>query len=109
MPGPIRPDEIEKLKGTQIPEFVFEAFNEMIAEKFNQGWAVVTQPEVVERILWKMPNGDRQMKMNEIFNRHWLDIEGLYEEAGWTVKFDSAANGDGTFSPYFTFSRRRRN
>lgn len=110
MPGPMTPDEALEKKQHIVPEFVFEAFNELIARNLDRGYATVKQDDVVALILskmnpasvtWEGMGGDRA----RIFNEHWLDIEPLYEEAGWDVKYDSPGYNE-SYSATFTFKKR---
>lgn len=98
MTKPIRPDEIAHAKETTIPEQVFEAFNELIAEKFVNGYANVRQNDVMIRILEKMPNTTRR----EVFDRGWLNVEEAYEAQGWRVAYDKPGYNE-TYEAYFTF------
>ena len=78
----IRPDEIDSEKSKSFPDAVFEAFNELIIQDYDCGSATVTQDDVVALMVQK--GLDRQ----EIFDKGWLNIEGIYRKAGWQVVFD---------------------
>lgn len=78
--GPATPEDILALKRRLIPSFVLDAFNELIAENYRAGSAIVDQDEVVTRIHAKMGPGE--------FDRHWLDVEPLFRQAGWKVEYD---------------------
>jgi hypothetical protein len=93
---PITPDEAEVRE--DVPGEVFDAFNELIRE----GHGTVKQVDVVTRILFKMPHVER----HEIFNRGWLNVEGAYRKAGWTVQYDKPGYNE-SYEAYFTFTRRR--
>lgn len=51
--APIRPCEVEEMKGTFLPSTVFEAFNELIARNFCDGSASVLQSDVVSLMVKK--------------------------------------------------------
>ena len=98
----ITPSEAISHKESIIPEEVFDAFNEMIVEKIDgNGSATVMQDDVVERIVSKLA-----CNRQEIFDKHWLDVEKIYRDAGWNVKFDKPAYCE-TYQAYFKFSRKQ--
>lgn len=108
MPGPITPDEVVKKKQQIVPEFVFEAFNELIARNLSGGYAMVKQDDVVALILSKMnPEAVTWEGMGEdrarVFAYHWLDIEPLYRGAGWDVTYEDSPGYNGAT---FTFKKR---
>jgi hypothetical protein len=100
MPAPITPDEVIDLKQGQIPDSVFEVFNRLIAENFSGKSAVVKQGDVLH-ILVDEFHMDRQ----EVFDRHWLDVEPTYEAAGWKVVYDKPGYNE-NYPATFEFSRR---
>jgi hypothetical protein len=97
---PIKPGEVAKKKEHDVPDAVFEAFNELITEKFNGRDAVVIQKDVVELMIKKGLNGD------EIFKKGWLDIEEVYHKAGWEVEFDRPG-WDEDYDAHFTFTAHK--
>ena len=100
---PIRPDQVAAKKGTTIPAQVFEAFDEMLVEKWRDGVAVIQLDEVVTRILAK----DTGITRNQLFDNGWLDVEPAYEEAGWRVVYDKPGYNE-TYAATFTFTAKRR-
>lgn len=44
---------------------------------------------------------------DEIFDNHWLDIEDIYREQGWKVKYDKPGYNEESFKPYFEFSVKK--
>lgn len=95
---PITPQEIAEQKGKVIPSEVFESFNELIVKRYCNGKAIMAQDEVVSLILAKRPNNTR----SEIFNEGWLDVESVYEGAGWTVDYDKPGYNE-SYPAVFTF------
>mgnify|MGYP001578080201 CR=1 FL=1 len=95
---PISPDEVKK---GDIPDFVFEAFNEMIQEKWNGASSRVYQNEIIELILKKTTIIDRR----DIFENNWLDVEDYYREAGWVVAFDKP-NYNEDYKAFFLFRKK---
>lgn len=49
-----------------------------------------------------MPNISRGV----IFKNNWLNIEELYSNEGWLVKYDSPAYCE-SYEPYFKFTRKK--
>lgn len=90
---PIGPDDVTP-RG--IPEFVIEAVNELIAEKYNGSSFIIRQPEVIERI---------KSKTAQDFDFKWLDFEPLYRDAGWRVRYDKPAYNE-SYEAFFEFSRK---
>lgn len=98
---PIKPSKVARQKLQNIPDGVFEAFNEMIAQHFASGVATFTQKAVVARMVGK------GLKSKNIFANHWLDVEPLYEEAGWSVEYDTPGFNE-TGNAIFTFKTKRK-
>ena len=80
---PIRPDNVVGIKAKRLPPEVISSFNHLIAKNYLNGKATVKQDDVIKLILSKT-NYER----HEIFERKMLDIENIYEEAGWEVTYD---------------------
>lgn len=92
-------DAKEKHRET-IPEFVIEAFNSLLAEKFNNRGITITQDEAIDRIL--AYSKDDELRRDIIFENKWLDVEPLYRENGWEVDFDKPGFNE-SYKAYFTF------
>lgn len=108
---PIKPNEVAALKVNLIPDYVIEAFNQMIAENYKvpSKSATVYQDAVVKRILELSPKEfvesltpiTRQL----IFDKGWLDIEEIFRSAGWDVKYDKPSY-DESYEAYFKFTAK---
>lgn len=96
---PISPDEVLGQKKASIPDVVFEVFNELIAEDYSNGYSSFRQDEVVKRLVKK------GLKRAEIFDKGWLDIEGIYRDAGWKVEYDSPGYNE-DYPAIFNFSKK---
>lgn len=96
---PITPAEAKKAKATHIPEAVIEAFNELIAENYDEGEATFTHDAVVKRIIKKL-----KVTSMTVASKGWLDVESLFEEQGWEVDYDKVDYNDCTGEASFTFS-----
>ncbi len=96
---PIRPSEVAKQKKASFPDAVFEAFNEAIAANWVNGSSSFTQDEVVKLMVSK--------GLKNIFNNGWLNVEEVYEKAGWKVEYDSPGYNE-SYSASFTFTAKRK-
>jgi hypothetical protein len=107
---PITPNEASKAKATSIPDEVFEAFNELIAEKLDGNSATVLQKDVVARIILKIRHNDRSRSenaiRNQIYEYGWLDVEPAYRRAGWKVEYDKPGYCE-TYEASFEFRKPR--
>ena len=86
MVEPISPNDVKKV----IPDFVIEAVNQLIKEKWDGKKAIILQDDIMNIISSNDPDDDKPSR-NEIFNKGWLDFEDLYREKGWYVMYDKPA------------------
>jgi hypothetical protein len=96
---PIKPDEIVPAREKDIPDVVFETFNALIAKHYTGRSSSFKLEDAVAALVKK---GIAREKM---FEEHWLDVEGIYEAAGWKVVYDSPAYCE-SYPATFTFTRR---
>lgn len=96
----ITPREAKAKKTEAIPDVVIEAFNELILAYFDGDSATIEQDEVVKLIVKK------GISKNNIFERHYLDIEPIFEAAGWKVEYDKPGFNE-TYEATFTFKKKR--
>lgn len=94
---PIKPSQVDKTKF--IPEFVFDAFNELIVKHYIQGVARINLQEVKRLIKSKIENG-REIES------WWLNVEDAYEESGWEVLFHKPSY-DESGDAYFCFKGQK--
>lgn len=108
---PITPSEVAQTKGSVLPPEVIQAFNELIASYCIDGCAVLKQEDVIERIIQLMaisnPDTDRAILRPLIFEKGWLNVEPLFEAAGWKVEYDKPGYCE-TYPATFTFIKRRK-
>lgn len=105
---PITPEEVIGKK-PEIPGFVILAFNELIQKKWNKSrkMAIVLQEEAINMIMEKAPiNEETPFKRPDIFDKHYLDVEELYMENGWDVKYTKQPYYETKEDHYFTFSKK---
>lgn len=105
MSGPIKPSEVSKRKRARIPDAVFDVFNDLIAEHWDDdaGEAVVLMKEAAAAIVARIPN----MTMNKLFETNWLDVEAAYRAKGWQVAYDKPGYCE-TYDAKYTFAKRSR-
>jgi hypothetical protein len=96
---PINPNEIASKKVEEIPDEVIATFNKLIAMKFSQGSALIKQEDIMISLQ------EQGFKREEIFHNGWLNIEEIYEDAGWEVHYDKPAYNE-SYPASFTFSKR---
>ncbi len=96
---PIKPGEVAKRKVVDFPDAVLESFNEMIAQKFSGSRARILQDDVVALMVRK------GLEKEEIYEKHWLDVEGVYCAAGWKVVYDSPGYCE-SYPASFEFSKQ---
>ena len=101
MTKPIRPEDIKELKLNFIPEEVIEIFNEAIVEKWNGKSATINQNYIVDKIKEKL-----EINPEDIFRKHYLDVEEIFRDAGWVVNYDKPAYNE-TYQATFEFKKRR--
>jgi len=97
---PITPDEVKHV----IPDFVIKAVNKLITEKWNGKEAIVTQNEIMSIISSNDPDDDKPSRYT-VFDKHWLDFEDLYREAGWYVDYDKPDWGENG-TAYYKFTKK---
>ena len=104
MSGPMSPKEILKLKEEITPEFVYKAFNELIAETANaKRTASFFFRTAKSRIMVEMnevdqfKNMDFGEKSRVIDDLGWLNVESAYQAKGWDVTTDRTDEGTGFF------------
>jgi hypothetical protein len=96
---PIKPSEVVNHKCKNIPEIVFNAFNEQITLTWDGRKAIVRQEHVVSAIL-----ATEKFSREEIFRKHMLDVEEIYKQEGWSVEFDKPGGGE-SYGAFWTFRK----
>jgi hypothetical protein len=95
---PITPKEALKRRAEAFPPKVIEIFSNLIIKNLRDGDAYVTQDEALAAISAEMDVPEQQ-----VIDKGWLDIEPLFEEAGWEVDYEKPGYNE-TGSAYFIFS-----
>jgi hypothetical protein len=83
MKRPLSPAETRRLKQQRIPDEVFEVINGFLIEGYGgSGKVVIKQDDIMEQLVPLLG-----MPREEIFAKKLLDIEAIYQEQGWEVKY----------------------
>lgn len=80
---PIRPDQIGEIQASLKPDFVMQAWNEMIATSFSKGVAEFTEAALIARIIELAPETEADIIIR--FPHPWLEMENVFRAQGWYV------------------------
>jgi hypothetical protein len=97
---PITPEEVEESQ--TLPDTVLAVWNELITKNYRNGKSVVKQNEAVNALVDVL-----LYPRQSIFDKGYLDIEGVYRKAGWVVEYDKPAYNE-SYEATFTFKRLKR-
>jgi hypothetical protein len=106
MPGPIKPKEVQKKRNESFPEEVFDAFNEMIVKEWDGHSASFTLKSVADLAIKKLKEGGRNRGLTRqgMYDKGWMDVEDVYQKAGWEVEFDKPGYNE-DYEANFKFSK----
>ncbi len=105
---PVTPEQARKQKAGYFPDIVMEAFNELIVAGLDaRGTSTVDQDDVINLIISKAATKGEKYDRQLIFDRNWLDVEPVFEDAGWDVSYDKPAYNE-TYTASWTFKGRTR-
>jgi len=83
---PFSPQEAREALKKNLPDYVIEAVNQLLAEKIgSSSYITLMQDEVLDLIM-ELSNGE--VTRDEVIKRHYLDFEGVYRDAGGKVTYD---------------------
>ena len=99
---PIKPNEAAALKKTVFPDFVIQAFNNMIVKNLNGKYSTILQKDIISEI---KRVSKIKLTNDQIFDNHYLDVEDMYRDAGWKVEYDKPAYCE-TYEPIFIFTKK---
>jgi hypothetical protein len=100
---PITPEEANALKRKhELPDFVMEAWNEMITDNLQGAKSVFSQRALVHRIVAKAEASGVTVPTVVVYESGWLDLEETFRRAGWTVRFDKPGHNE-SYEPTYTF------
>lgn len=96
--SPIKPEDCHFIEeNTEIPDQVFEIFNELIKQNLERdNTATVTLKEVEAKM---------ETLFEKDFNRKWLNVEPFYKNNGWNVTFHGPGFGDDFYPSFYVFKK----
>ena len=96
----VSPEQLPDNQPTHIPKEVISIFNELITENWDGRKAHIKQNSAVNRIVNRL-----EVCRKTIFQKHWLDVEEIFRQAGWVVMFDKPGYCE-PYEAYFEFSKK---
>lgn len=98
---PISPDDVVAVKTKNIPDWVFEVWDGLIASAWDGSRAYIRQ-DVAKAALIAHPSCPGTA---DVFRTGWLDIEPSYRAVGWSVEYDKPAYNE-SYEASFTFRKK---
>ena len=99
---PITPGDIAAIKQQQIPGFVFDSFNELIAKHYDG-----TQSTFLQRDVTTLISEAGNCSESYVYDNRWLDVEAVYERSGWKVEYDKPGFNE-DYPARFTFTPKNK-
>ena len=82
----LTPQEIKKGIGLDIPDFVIESVNKLLAKSCGgNAYAKIKKKDIVTEIIANHPG---TVTSDQIHKNGWLNFEPIFREAGWKVSYD---------------------
>lgn len=72
------PKDAKEHKLASIPDFVYQAFNNLLAKNYDAYSTVILQGEVITEIIRLCPSDD--ITVQTIWENKWLDVEDEYRK-----------------------------
>lgn len=96
---PLNPSKIDATLDNQIPDEMIEVINELIIKNWSRSSksATIKLSEIVNSFTKKT-----DIPSKEVFDNKWLDIEDIFGNEGWIVKYDRPAYNE-DYPPTFNF------
>jgi len=99
--GAITPKEILDNLDKIIPQVVFDAVNQILAEQYRGSQISIKQKEIITRI----QRLDKKLTDKVIYDNKYMDFEKVYRESGWVVGYDKPGYNE-SYDAYFTFKAK---
>ncbi len=94
---PITPKEVDNKKIQSLPDIVLNTFNNAIIENWNGKQATFGQNKIAIIIAKEL-----NITIDKVYNLGYMDIEPLYQKAGWKVTYDKPAYNE-SYEATYTF------
>ena len=98
------PEDVLKKRVETIPDYVIDAFNDLLTENYHEDETIIEQEDVIRKILEY--STDDELTRKTIFKKHYLDIENLDRNNGWEVEYRKPAFNE-FFKAYFVFKSKK--
>ena len=87
-----------------IPHEVYDAVNQLLAERCGGGGSIVIKTKEIVALAKKLlDEAGREYKDSDFDEKGWLDFEPFYRENGWDVKYDGPAYNE-SYDSFFKFA-----
>jgi len=98
----IRPELViaAKKAACALPPEVFDVWNGAIIKAWTGSNAILYQTKMANLIAATL-----NISRNDVYAKHYLDIEEVYRAQGWDVHYDRPAYCE-TYEPSFTFTKK---
>lgn len=103
MAGPMRPGDAAKHKANLIPQEVFDTYDTLIAQNLGHGSATVYLSDLVDALI----AGGLATSFDDAQKKGYLDVEDVYRQNGWTVRFEKPGFNEGR-RQHFVFTDPQR-
>lgn len=97
------PQEAMDLKDKMLPAYVFDAFNEIIANNLTLGHRSQFKQKDVINLIVEKSNGD--VDRDGVFSRKMLDVNSHYHQAGWKIERDQPGYNE-SYDAVFIFDKK---
>ena len=104
---PIKPNEILGKKLEVIPSEMIQAVNELIALKWKDGSSTIRQDELLAKYFELSSQENNRTNRDTVFDNNYLEIEEIYGDNGWNVRYSKPDYRETAFEPYFTFTVKK--
>lgn len=101
----LTPEDAKQEKLTSIPDFVYQAFNNLLVRNYDAYSITISQNEVIQEILRLCHLED--FTKETIFKNRWLDVEEEYRKNGWEVEYDKPGLGE-SYPAIFIFKPKKK-
>lgn len=101
----LTPEDAKQEKLTSIPDFVYQAFNNLLVRNYDAYSITISQNEVIQEILRLCHLED--VTEETIFKNRWLDVEEEYRKNGWEVKYGKPGLGE-SYRTVFNFKPKKK-
>lgn len=104
---PITPTEAEYKRIEKIDPEIIQAVNELIVENLVDGESTFKQEEIIERYFKIKKKPKTTKSRGDLFDRNQFTFKKIFEEAGWSVKFERPDYTE-SFPSYYTFEKKKK-